>query len=264
MELQQILDFMGFKEAPADIEAFKAEFGKNYIGKNIAAKDPEIRSKVAGEVLGAATVLAKREFGLEGEDLKDKKLEEVLQLGLEKQKNLMDELKAAASKGDDEKVKALQDQLESVKKQAKEEADLRKSIAQQLEESQKNFTSEIKKFKVDSTLGQIESKMPWLPTSPVVEVAKEGFKSVLQKKYIFDLDEKGEAIVTDKEGNRIPNESKNDFLKPEDVIKMEADKAGLLAKSNGKPDQKQQFQAAPKDGESKVRIHPNAIAATQR
>jgi hypothetical protein len=127
-----------------------------------------------------------------------------------------------------------------------------------LEESQKSFTSEIKKFKVDSTIGAIESKMPWLPTSPVVEVAKEGFKSVLQKKYIFDLDEKGEAIVTDKEGNRIPNESKNDFLKPEDVIKMEADKAGLLAKSNGKPDVKQEFKAAPKEGESKVFIHPNA------
>lgn len=262
MELSQVLEFMGFKEAPADFDAFKAQFGEQYIGKQIAAKDPEIRSKVAGEVLGSATTAAKRLFSLEPDEIKDKKLEDVLALAAEKAAAEKEALKAAGSKGDDEKIKAAQEKAEAAERRAKEEEGLRKSIAEQLAEKEKNFQSEIKAFKVNSKLSEVYAKLPWAQNSPVIEVAKEGFQSKLQKNYIFDADEQGNVIVTDKEGNRIPNESKNNFLTPEEVIRMEAEKSALLAKSNGKPDdKKEKFKANQGEGQKKVYIHPNAQRA---
>lgn len=261
IEAKELLELMGFDRQVDTLDEAKEAFHELWVSKNLAHKDKDIRGKVAGEVLGAATTKLKSIFSLDGEEIKDKKIEDLIQLSAEKMQKQIDEAKQKGTKTDDERVKQLETEKADLAKKAKEEESLRLSLAKQLEEKDAAFANEKKQLILNDRLTKIKSEIPF--AKDISQVSKIGFETLLTQKYNFDLDEKNEVVVTDKEGNRIQNAAKTDYMKAEELIKIEASKENLIAKSNGGNQEKKTEQFQQQEGAPKRQMHPNAMKALQ-
>jgi hypothetical protein len=261
IETKDLLELMGFEKEVETIDEAKEAFHEMWLSKNVAHKDKDVRSKVAGEVLGAATTKMKSIFGLEGDEIKDKKIEDLVQLASEKMQKQIDEAKAKGGKTDDERVKQLESEKADLQKKAKEEEALRVSLAQQLADKDASFAKEKKDLILNDRLTKIKSAIPFAKEIP--QVAKIGFDSLIQSKYNFDLNEKDEVVATDKEGNQIMNANKTGYLSAEELIKIEAAKENLIAKSNGGSNEKKTETIETQPAGTKRQIHPNALKAVQ-
>lgn len=257
IEAKDLLELIGAEQEFETIDEAKTAFHDMWVAKAMAHKDKDIRSKVAGEVLGSAETQVKRLFALQGEDLKGKKVEDLIQIAADNAQKQLEEAKAKGGKTDDEKDKAL---AEAVKRHKEEEA-LRMSLAKQLEDKDAEFATKLKQSELTKKLTEIKSQVPFAKDLP--SVSKLGFETMLSQKYNFDLDEKGEVLVTDKEGNQIQNAAKTAYMKADELIKSEAAKENLIAKSNGQgaEPKTEKFNQEPANGATKRQMHPNAIAA---
>src|ERR1044072_4370682 len=114
MEVKDLLEAIGIKPEEGkeiDLDTFKEQFGKTYVGREVAKQDKELVGHITGKVLGSITTEAKRVFGFQNADVEGKKVEEILQMGIEKTQKQIEELKAAGAATDDTKVKKLQEEI---------------------------------------------------------------------------------------------------------------------------------------------------------
>jgi len=243
------------------IDAFKDALNARFVSREVAAEDEEIKNKVTGKVLGALETKMKREFGLTEEEVRGKKVSELIELAGVRVKSNVEALTAeleAAKKGSNgtEEIAKLQSDLNAAKLRAKENEDLATANATKLEEATNIFAKEKGGILVGYKLEQIKASIPWAESAN--EYTRKGFDFAIKENYIFE-EENGELIVTDKTGNRIQNEKKTGFIKPDELLKSEADKAGLLKKASGAPGANQpirQYTPASNTGNGR-QPHPN-------
>jgi hypothetical protein len=99
-----------------------------------------------------------------------------------------------------------------------------------LDTTKQNSLKAINEFKIADINKRALDSIPY--SKEVTDIAKTGFRAILSEKYALDLDENGNPYIKDKQTNsRIPNPTKmGEFMTPEDVYKMEAEKNNLLTK----------------------------------
>ncbi len=271
MEIKDLLEFLDVKEAK-DLNDFKKSFGERFISKAQAHDDEEIKGKVVGKIKGSLSTIAKREFGLEADEIKDKKLDEIIILGSEKLKSRLKELEESASTGNDDKVKDLTAKLEKQVKAANDYKGLLDTTTKTLADKELEFTGKIKGFKTKSVFDKAKEKIAAKLKSDMSEAERFYFDSKISENITVDFDEKDEVIVLGKDGKRLAStKTAGAFLNLDEAIESQAVELGLVKKNNGGNVDANKFftqQAqviTPEPGKGFVRqVHPSALKNAEK
>ena len=140
-ELQEaykfVKEYTGFD--PAKPEDFKTGFdGKFFTQRDLTTKGSKAIEITSGYFLGKMSGTLKKAFDLDGSEIEGKKLEEIIDLGIEKQKAAIEDLKKQSTEPN-EAIKELTAQLDKTKLKLEEEKtaklELKKSLEQILSAS---------------------------------------------------------------------------------------------------------------------------------
>lgn len=210
-------------------------------------KDPIVAAHIAstvGKVLGSATTKLKQISGLTESDIKDKKIEELIDLIGERHTSEVTTLKESATKGNDEKLTSLTEELEKQKKAAKKYKEDLESISTTYQKDQENWKGELKNYKIKTLRDQELSKVPFIDN--LTPLQKKGYDITISEKYKLDLDETGEKLVIlDDKGEPIQNPKKvGSYFAPSEVFVNEAVSNNIFKQNNSQTEKPKPFQAA--------------------
>lgn len=221
---EEVLEYIGIDTSTIEnMEAFKEQFSKRFFTKESVVNDKEVLNHLFGRTFGELQTEVKRrakdDLGVEltAED-SAKPLKELLPVVFEKAKtSFADQLTKAQGKPD-EKVAAIQSQLEKTAKSLNELKALHESTVTDYTTKLTQKEQEVKTTKlnmeVDSVMRSLKLRQGLSP------IEEKGFRSVVTSELRFDYDENNKLIVTDQSGNRIKNTEKaGTFYEPADAVK---------------------------------------------
>jgi hypothetical protein len=286
MELKDILEFTGLSES-ATIDDFKAKFDERFVARDIAIKDPKLKTHFQGSIMGGQLTALKRmlsdqELDLESEEFEavKGKNEDWIKLAIQKvseKKNAeIEELKTKVGSTNDELIKQKEAELEKLRNKLKDTEGLLKTTAAERLAEQQQFQTKFKEKEISIYLSKAKEGVKLKPV--LKDIEKLGFEAEISKRLKFDLDEDGNFFVANEKGERIPNKAKaGTFLNPTEALQALANEHGLieLNPSGGKPAPSGQPSPAgagqkppapsgqPATGGNGIRIHPNAMKAAE-
>lgn len=230
LETKDILEALDLGDDVTTLDQLKEKHSKKFVTLSSAHENEEIKSKVVGKVLGSLTTHAKKAFDLTPDEIKDKKLEEVLEIASSKYKNKFTELETSSKKGKDELVIDLEAKLEKYKKDALEFKSAADLASKALQEKEGLFEQEKKGWKRNSLFDTVKKDLEKELISDIDPLKLKGFNSEIAEKYIFEVDETGEALaVYNKDKTRVQDPKKlGSFLSPKDLLIQEASKNKLI------------------------------------
>lgn len=242
MDFKEILTTL---DLPADIDSmdkFKEHFQKKFVSKATAWDDEDIRKKATGQVTGILTRKIAAEFELSDEDLKEKKIEDIISLSSSKYKSKIEDLTKEGKKDYDQKLADYETKTERLKKEAMEFKAQNEGLVKTYSEKENEWKTEKKNWAINSVFSKAKESVSVNFNSDVDDLKKLGFDTLIANKYKFDLSETdGEILVYDKSTNkRVENTDKlGSFYSVEEILKKEAAVAGLI-KMNDANAQRQQ------------------------
>ncbi len=234
----KVLSFLNVEkiESEEDFDNFKQTFNSKFVSKETAHTDEDIKNRVVGKRMGEITSKLV-EFGKAlGQDvsfdkLRDKKVEDVITEFGSVVTTQLEQLQSKAKEGNDKKLNDLQKELEDKVKSLTSYKEALEQTQGLLAEKESNFQSELKNYKVQTKLKDIRASIPFV--DGITDVQRAGFETIINSSYKFDLDEKDNVIVTDKDGNLVPVKDKAGvFADPTTIFTTVADANGLLKKNN--------------------------------
>jgi hypothetical protein len=238
-EALELVKFLNLESAES-IEEAKEKFTQHWI------KAEELSSKI-GRVTGSITNVARKAFEpfgivLTEEDFKDKKVEEVIRSASERAKESFETQKdewekRASGNGSETLIKEWESKYKSLEKKHNEVDSARQDVMAQFDKYKEKVKEE---SKINNINNIFEKELTAIKIDPSVsDITIRGFKSVIAEKYIFDIEEDGNAIVKDKKsGERLKSSAKaGSFLGINDILLKEATDAGIIQKNvhQGKP-----------------------------
>lgn len=235
MELKDILEKL---DLPAEIaeaenkeEAFTKAFTAKFVSKEQAVNDRDIVTKVSGKFFGPLNTKLKQMGGLTEGDIKDKRIEEIIDIIGEKYSTEITALKETATKGNDEKLLALTEELEKHKKLATKYKADHETLSSTYQKEQDNWKGELKNYKIQTLLNGERAKVQFV--DKIKDIEREGYDSRISKKYKFDLDENEKLVVYNEKGEPIQNPKKvGSYYAPYEVLTNEAAENGILKQNN--------------------------------
>lgn len=247
IEVKDIISYLGFKpEDIKELDDLKPAFESEFVRVANINEDYEPVKKIIGKTFGSIetniTQLAKsKDINFDDvSDWKESKLKDKLKIFAtkleEKSSSTIEELTKKASLNSDEKVKELETKLEKSKSKINDLDGLLKSTSNEFTAYKETAAKQIKGVKLDTLKTDALSKIKFKPD--ISEFEKEGYMSVIQKKYKFDLDENDKFVVMDSSGKLIPNTKVSGTFKTINEVLEEEAIAGKLFQMNvdaGKP-----------------------------
>ena len=237
MELNDILKYQGIELAEdATIEDYKKTFDAQFLKKENALQDEEIRKALIGETTSKHAKELVRTA--KENDIELTPEEKSLPVGdlsrlitakqSEKYNSKIEELSAKGKKPSEE-LTALQQKFESLNSRYSEELSAKEELQGLLEKKENEFVGFKKDFKLNQAKSQIFGNLTYSDNAN--DIMKKGFMATVNEKYNIDLGEDDNPIITTKEGNRIKDPNKHgSFLSPVDVLSNELAEAGLAKK----------------------------------
>ena len=241
-EQAELLKFIGIDpETTENIDAAKDLFGNDFIRKSEAIKDETIITKVIGTRMGSLQTDAVRNFkelgvDFEPDEIKGKKLEEILKIGSTKVKSKFDEIKTQSG-GGDEAVKAWEKKYEALTKKHTDTTGLVATLQKQYEDLDLTIKTEKRNSKITEYKKEAIKEIKL--RSDLDQLTLVGFNAHLNSKYKIELDEEDKPFVVDLATNaRVPSKKKGgNFADFGEVFEMEAAANKLISLSphDGKP-----------------------------
>jgi hypothetical protein len=278
METKEILSFIDIGEVKT-IDELKEKFKTRFISREEVFDDEEVKKKIGeennkfvGKLSGSLITRSKRDFGLTDEDIKDKKIEEVLALGVARLKAENEELRSKGGQGNDKALeKALAD-IDKTKKMLQEEKEAKEGLQSIYEKEKGEWEGNLKNFKLNTVKESKKSSIATKFKSDMTKAEQIAWETETSA-MILDYDDKGDHYVKDKEGKRLPNPNKaGGFLSLEEALELKANELNLIKKNNGSGsaglnmfggNSQQQNQVV--DPNLPVRkIHPSALAHAEK
>ena len=230
MEAKDILSYIGLEDV-TDMDTFKSKFNEKHVSREMAVKDDDIKKAVTGAVYGSLFRKAKRKFkdvGVEFEagEVADNDVESLLDISTGKIASKFEELTAAAPD-----VKKWEEKLQKESRKSSELSELLNATRSELEKVQAEAVTKVKAVKLGAEKSNLFKSLGI--GSTVDQLTLKGFDVTMSEKYKWDIDEEsGKAIILDSAtGSRVKHPEKaTEFADPMTVYKIEAEKAGLLAK----------------------------------
>ena len=247
IETKEIIAFLGFKEEEVPtLDALKAKFEPEFIRTSAINAELEPVKKLIGEVYGSVNTdfqkIAKaNEINIEDiEEWKNAKVKDKLKILTteisKKKDSIIEDLTKKASLNNDEKLNEITTLLEKEKLKRKEIDGLLKQVSTDFDAYKVTATDQLKNIKSNTLKNGALSTVKW--KDGITELEQEGYNSIINKKYKFELDETGTKLeAKDAEGKQIPNPKvTGTFKSVEEVLVEEAVKLNLykLNSDNGK------------------------------
>lgn len=247
MDIKSIFSYLGVDaDKIKSIDEFKTEFENEFLRKSTLGErkdliDPIVNNAFSKRLNSIETGLKRvaKEYAVDltEDELKDKKIEDVVRTvvgkAFETSNTLNEELKEKLAKTGDSAVKEWQTKYEKLEKKYLDADSLLKTTSKQFDDFKLDSTNKFKSFQVEYSKKDLFSKLKFKPT--VTEIEKEGFNSVINKKYQFDIDEQEGLIVRLADGKRVPSETvTGKFKSAYEVLEEEAIKNNLFELNNNK------------------------------
>jgi hypothetical protein len=222
----ELKEYLGVENDFDSVEQFKEYFSNEFIRKKDTPDPKAMFGKRFGEMGVQFRKAFREKYNLdipnseyENKVFEDFILESIDKIVGEKEAKLKDlETQITAP---NEALKEWESKYTSLEKRYKEDKNALKSVMDEYNQYKEVKNNEFKTFKVSLKEKDIFSKIPF--RSDLKEVERIGFDNLLKTKYKFDVTENDEFIVTDSQGNRIPNpKTVGTYLSPEDIVKTEA------------------------------------------
>ncbi|HWB62327.1 MAG TPA: hypothetical protein VG603_02365 [Chitinophagales bacterium] len=262
--LKDIAALFGFpvdKENDFDIDKFRQHVDGNYIAREEAIKDPKITGAIVGSRMGSITTKLASAFSLDAGTIKDKKVEDIIEMVAGQTNNTVESLKKKLSEGNDKKLNDLMQQLAEKEKSVNDYKKLADKTADEFENYKKESQNLFKAYKVSNELKSIKSQIPFIDDFSSNALLQAGFESVIGNKYQFDLDEQDNLEVKTKTGEYIKSKKNaGKMATAEEVLMAEAEEAKLIKKNKG-PQQPviPSIQQPKRDEQPKRRLNLNAL-----
>lgn len=232
----ELKDISTLIDLPSDIDtADKAKeyFSSNFVARKLITEDETFKKAIGAEVgriTGSITVAAARSFNLSKDEIKDKKIEEVLDLGATKFNTEITALKAGAGEPD-KKVKEWETKYSTLEKDANSYKSMIEAKDAELTKTKEDAAKSIKQHKINFILTDAKAKVKL--KDGINEAEKNGFNYELEKNSIFDLDENDKPIVLTSKGEKVKNAKGTDFVTLDEYLETTANKLGILKLNNG-------------------------------
>lgn len=232
-EQAELVKFLNL-EGEEDLEKAKEKFQNSYL-------PVEQHKSTIGKLTGTIATNVKKAFGqigvqLTDDELKDRKIEEVIVSASEKAKSLLDEQKQewekrATASGSEEVIKEWEKKYKTVEKKLTEAEQARLDAINSFDQFKVQVETEKKQGKIEHVFNSALNSIKFDPS--VNEFTKKGFIATINEKYVIDLEDDGNAVVKDKKtGDRIKSSAKaGTFLGVEDILLTEATQAGIIQKN---------------------------------
>lgn len=244
MAIENVLKVLGLPEEIAQAEneeAALAIFQKQYIHRDLAAKDPDILKAATGKRLGSFETTLKSYLpeGFDTTVIKDKPVEEIAKTVIELYKGTADTYNTTIEelkKGGDNagKVAELTTKLESLKKEKDVWESQARAFEGQLTTTKTEYEGKLKTIGINSKLSQVKGQIPF--AEGISPLALKGFEAEYANKYAFDEDESGELIVLDANTKeRVARDKNAGFMTPKEALEKLAADNNLLKLSGGQP-----------------------------
>lgn len=267
MSLKAAVEIFGYNledEKNFNLDDFKKHVDTQYVLKDNVLQDEEVRKKITGNIFGKINTKAAQTFGLKSSEVKEKTIEEIMELAKINYEKQLEEAKASAGSTDDEIVKKLEKELTTYKTKAEQ---LESGLTEWEQKYNNDITSlkgNLKQTKLQHKLNEIKSGIQFVDDFNTNQITKAGFETLINTKYKVDFDEeKEEIVVTDATGKPVKHPTKTGhFASYADILTMEAEANKLLKKNNGGNVVKKTVEFQQPTAQVPVRkIHPNAIKA---
>lgn len=240
-----LLALLGLPQDMTNPDEIREKFEQTYVPLE-SLKDPKnphtqaLAPALVGKVTGVTATTLKRklkQYGLEltADDLKDKPIEQLVELGLEKlhesasqkQKTLEEQLNQST----DQKSQELTAKLDKLQAKYNDTTALLEQARQQYETEKSSWEQQLKGQRLEWERAKLhETAIKWRPD--VKEVEKEGYFARLSKSYKLELDEQGRLEVLDASGKRIPSAKQaHTFKTYEEVLEETGRTLGVWAEN---------------------------------
>lgn len=231
---EEILDFLGMSGVTS-IEEFQDKFPSEFFRQS--APPDELKQKITGMAFKTVnkavreTLNSKYGIELSNSQVEGKPLEEVVSMVLDSVKSGYDTKISDLEKQINEPNEAIKDwekKYSKLENKYKETEGLLNTTVNEYNGYKSQKDNEIKSFKINTGKKDLFGKIPF--KSDITEIERKGFDTIISENYVLDIDDNDEYIITDKKGQRIPNEKVvGTFKKPEDIFKEKAIELNLVA-----------------------------------
>lgn len=204
----ELKDFSKFLDIEINEETTSEQLTEAFNAKYVPV---ETHSKALGELNGQVQHAIKKSFkdiGLEVDsaELKDKTTKDLPSIFANAAKAKFTELESQKGATAEEIEKKYQADLDKFKTTLKDKETLLNDVQTQFEGFKTSIEQEKRTGKIQSEFGKSFGSLKF--SESIHELAKEGFKAKIATEYQFDLNEEGQHIVKDKEGNLVPSKVK--------------------------------------------------------
>lgn len=243
-EYPELLKFIGYNpEEIESVDAFKKSFNEDFL------KTSEYGRRIGGLESALIKKFKAANIEFKPEEIKDKKVEEITEIGLRKTfefANTALEAEKKKNKSPDEAVTKIQQEFDTYKTEAQRKIEAETALRLQLKTEYDTFKSQTETEKKQSAVKNYVTaaweKFKW--GSGVDDLKKKGFKATIQEKYQINLDESGTPYTANEKGERIASTKKTgEHATLEEILETE----GIQAKVwdvQGKGTQQQTQQRA--------------------
>lgn len=238
IEAKEVIEFLGFKpEEIESAEVLREKFDSTFTRKDKV--DPETKKKILQTAFGSVQdsfLKGLKGVGIElaEEEVKEKRLEEVVGLGISKFKEEKAKFEAFQKNTDPSKeVKEWENKYTTLQKQFEDVNGKYTGLASDYENFKVTKEAEVKDFKLKSKIKDIyATKVDFADGTP--ELTKEGYFSVLNKQYSPDYDEASDRVyaIDNSTGKRIPGKTAGTDKLYEEVLPEVGIKAGIWKINN--------------------------------
>lgn len=273
-DIPALFDYLGLDATKINsVDDFKTNHDTAFIPMASAENNPDVIKRVSGKIIGSLQTKMGQHFKSRGiefkpEEIKDKILEDIVDLGLNKMTELstkaLTEMEGKLGKPS-EQLAELQGKYGELEKKLKDKDTAILNVQTEFDGFKTQVFTEKKQGKVKQYKESAWGDFKW--ANGLNELMKEGFQSSIEKKYQVHLDENEEPYVTDIKGERVKSTKKSgDFKSLNEVLEEEGMAAKVYAAASNKPNtpppfkpQQQQQAAAP--GTPEPFVHPRAARA---
>jgi hypothetical protein len=234
MEINDLLTYLDIKAETAD--EFKKKFDEKYVRKDAAIDYEKLNAEI-GKVKGSIETALKQKakaFGVDfsSDEVKDKKIEELMELVFKKITENADlaikTAKDEAKKARPQEIQELLDKLSKLNDKVRQYEEINAALKKDMELKEQEFSGKIKDIKRNLQVESLWNAIKF--RSDIDQLQIKGFKAEVMENYRFDLNEKDELVITDKDGKYIPSMSKHGAIKsPHEVITELAMKHKILS-----------------------------------
>lgn len=233
-DLKSFCEFTGIEAE--NFDQFKEQFQSKFIVKENVIKDPEITDKIYGKIMGSQMTKIRQMFKEEGVEFTEeetkaiKKNDELLVLGLNKLKggfiNQIEDVKKSNSVGADQRLSEYEARIAKIEKEKNDIKAAWKSTGEEFEKYKFEMASSLKQKEVDFRLAKAKETLKMRPK--INEAERAGFEAILKNRLKFDLDDNGQLVTMNANGERIKSKVKaGDFMPAEEAMQDIINELGL-------------------------------------